>query len=397
MDAEVVIVGAGVAGCATALHLAARGREVVLLDRSGFPRDKVCGEGLMPHGVAELSQLGLLAAVEEAGVLPFFGIRYNVGDASAVGEFPGLDKGAPSGLGVRRWRLDAVMLEAAKAHPKIDVRLGSKVRALGISGSQVIAETNDGDVWGKIVVGADGLHSTVRKELGLTKALKGRKRYGVRAHFRFPTRREDRQYVDVHIAPEAEFYVTPTAPGEVNIALLLEEEAARRFNGNLDGAFYDIISNYTPVREYLYGGQPLTKPKMVGPLRQGAKRLVSRRALLVGDAGGFIDGITGEGMSIALVSARMAAISVDEALSAGRFEARDLAIYEKRQRQMSRDMVRFTETILWGIRYPRLAKRVVRTLGRHPDTFSRLLGVNTGAGLLGSLHWKDIWRLIVGS
>ncbi len=397
MDAEVVIVGAGVAGCATALHLAARGREVILLDRSGFPREKVCGEGLMPHGVAELSQLGLLAAVKEAGVLPFRGISYHVAGASALGEFPGIDEGAPTGLGVRRWRLDTVMLDAARAHDKIDVRLGSKVRAIGVSGSQVILETNDGDVWGKIVVGADGLHSTVRKELGLSRSVKGRHRYGVRAHFRFPPQREDRLYVDVHIAPSAEFYVTPTAPGEVNIALLLEEEAARRFNGNLDGAFYDLISDYTPVREFLYGGQPLTKPKLVGPLRQAAKRLVSRRGLLVGDAGGFIDGITGEGMSIALVSARMAAITVDEALTRDRFEPRDLAIYERRQRQMSRDMIRFTEAILWGIRYPKLARRVVGTLGRHPDTFSRLLGINTGKGLYGSLRWKDLWRLIAGS
>src|SRR5687767_8098600 len=86
-DAEVIVVGAGVAGCAVALHLARRGHSVILLDRSESPRDKVCGEGLMPHGVAALDRLGLLPL--PFPVLPFTGIGYHVAGVDAVGRFPG--------------------------------------------------------------------------------------------------------------------------------------------------------------------------------------------------------------------------------------------------------------------------------------------------------------------
>ncbi len=395
VDGDVVIVGAGVAGSAVALHLAGAGHSVVLVDRAAFPRKKTCGEGLMPHGVHELQQLGLLDAVREVGFLPFRGIAYHVAGQRAVGDFPQGEHGY-QGMGIRRWRLDKVLVDACEAHPNIKVHTGCKVERIGVSGSQVIVESAVGDIWARCIIGADGLHSVVRRELGLDRAPSGRKRYGVRAHFQRSTSAPDAEYVEVHIGDRAEYYVTPTAPGEFNIALLLEESVAKQFAGNLEGGFYDLVGEMAPVRELLTGAQPLTTPKLVGPLRQSASGLVSRRAMLVGDAAGFLDGITGEGMSIALSSARLAAHTLCTALDSDRLEKWNLLPYQRAQRRMARDMTRFTEAVLWGIRYPSLAGRVVRNLGRHPDTFSRLLSINTGKGFWQSIQMRDLWRLTVG-
>ena len=144
-EAEVIIAGGSVGGCATALHLARRGHEVIVLERSEFPREKICGEGLMPHGVAALRALGLFDAVEAAGARRFRGIAYYVPGASAVGPFPG----GRYGLGIRRSALDATLAEAASRHPKIDYRTGVRVRAVTGRPEAMTVETDAGPVRGR--------------------------------------------------------------------------------------------------------------------------------------------------------------------------------------------------------------------------------------------------------
>ncbi|MEZ5237394.1 MAG: FAD-dependent oxidoreductase, partial [Acidimicrobiales bacterium] len=122
-DTEVLVIGGGPGGSATALQLARSGHRVMLLDRAGFPRDKVCGEGLMPYGVGELERLGLAAP---EGSQRFVGIGYTVGGHSAVGRFPG----GRYGLGVRRSRLDAE-LAARCEEAGVERRHGVQVRGAG--------------------------------------------------------------------------------------------------------------------------------------------------------------------------------------------------------------------------------------------------------------------------
>src|SRR5579862_5294898 len=110
IETEVVVVGAGPSGATTALLLARRGHEVVLVDRARFPRDKACGEGVMPPGVAALRRMGLEQRVLATGAQPLGGVTYRHQRAGVEVRLPFPDPpdgGPPAGLGVRRTSFDA--------------------------------------------------------------------------------------------------------------------------------------------------------------------------------------------------------------------------------------------------------------------------------------------------
>jgi 2-polyprenyl-6-methoxyphenol hydroxylase-like FAD-dependent oxidoreductase len=391
-DAEIIVVGGGVAGAATALALARLGHESLVLDRARFPREKPCGEGLMPHGVAALADLGVLDRVLSSGCRPFTGIAYHVDRASAVGRFPG----GRVGYGLRRVALDAELLAACRDSGRIDVREATRVRSVGGTGGEMRVDTGDRVLRCRAVVAADGLHSPIRRQLGAQAEESGRPRYGVRGHFRLRPGWRDRDVVDVFAADAGEFYLTPTGAGEVNLALLLERGATRQLAGDLEGGFKSLCLSFPPIAQLLEGSESISEPKLVGPLRQRATRSVHDGLLLVGDSAGFVDAITGEGMSIGLLSARIAAEELSRGLRANRLAAADLAGYERRRRREARDLVALTEIILWGIRHRSLARRVVRNLGRHPDLFGRVLDVDTGARSLASIGVRGLIRLLAG-
>lgn len=378
LDAEVIVVGGGLAGCATALAFARAGHDVLVLDRVAFPRGKVCGEGLFPHGADALARLGIAPPV---GARPFRGIRFSSGEISATGRFPG----GRRGLGLRRIELDAALVDAARAEPRIRVAERTAVRGLGRDGDTFFVRTSYGALRGRLIVGADGLHSPVRGWAGLERERRGRRRYGVRAHFALPVGAPDPEWVEVHRVGGGELYVTPVARGEVNVAALCEHATIRRFKGDLAGGLRRMISACPPVDALLAGADPVDTPAACGPLRQEARTPVADGVLLVGDAAGFLDGITGEGMSIALHGAEIAGEVGAAALARGDVRADALRAYAVRRARLVREVERLGKLVLWGIRSRTLTEGVLRGLARRPDLFDHLLAVETGETTLGSI------------
>lgn len=385
LDAEVVVVGGGPGGSAVALGLARRGHHVVLLDRADFPRDKVCGEGLMPYGVAELGRLGLALDI---GARPFHGIGYHVRGASAVGRFPD----GRTGLGVRRHRLDDALARAC-ADAGVDRRHRAAVRAVGGRPGAMWVDAGT-RIHARAIVGADGMHSAVRRSLGLQRPPRGRPRYGLRGHFALRDGAPELDVVEVHAGDGLELYLTPVGPGELNVAVLLERDAARGLKGDLQAGLLRLVHAHPSVSARLSGASLLGAPALCGPLRQEATDVVGDGALLVGDAAGFLDGITGEGMSLTLLSARLAVDALHDGLTAGRVDAAALRPYAVRRARAARDLTWLTEIVLSGIRHRRLAARVVRGLARHPDVFARVLGVSAGTGTLADVGLVGLLRVL---
>jgi geranylgeranyl reductase family protein len=393
--AEVVVVGAGPAGCAAALHLANLGHEVVLVERQRFPREKVCGEGLMPHGVAELRGLGLAEAMLATGARAFHGIAYHLGEQVAVGRFPGADAGR-GGYGFRRLRFDAALLAACSRHAGVRVRVGARVVQVRTEAASVQVRCDDGTIRARAVIGADGAQSVVRRQLGLGRRANRPPRYGARGHFRLAEGRSERDVVDVVLLQGREFYLTSVGAGEVNVTLLCGKATTVGFGGDLPGGFAREIAQCPEVADYLDGAEPISDVRLCGPLRQRVTGLVADRALLVGDAAGFVDAITGEGMSLAMASARLAAGVLSRALRIDRLDRASLRPYEVARRRFARDLIWLTEIMLWWVRHPRLARRVLGQLARHPDTFGRLLAVNVGESRLSGVRPGDVRRLLFG-
>jgi flavin-dependent dehydrogenase len=273
-DADLLIVGGGPGGLATALHARRLGLSVIVAEPREGPIDKACGEGLMPAGLAELTSLG----VDPAG-MPFRGIAYLSEQRHAQARF----RSGP-GRGVRRTTLHAAL--AARAKEQDTEWLQARVTSVRQDAHGVMAA----GVRAKWLVAADGLHSQVRRAVGITTTPGKPRRYGVRWHYRVPAWSE---FVEVHWSRWGEAYVTPVEPDLVGVAILSR--------GQPDLAWFPRLANQ------LKGASP-GQPRGCGPLRQVVSRRVAGRVLLVGDAAGYEDALTGEGISLAV---KQAAAAVD--------------------------------------------------------------------------------------
>ncbi len=343
------MVGAGPAGLAAALACRRQGLSVACFEARRPPLDKACGEGVMPAGLAALERLGVEPPERAA---PIRGIRYRLGGLVADGDFPA----GARGLGVRRTLLCAALVEAAE---RVGVELvwGARVEGLTAGGLATAA----GEVSARFLVGADGLRSRVRRWAGLERPTRAPRRFGVVRHFR---RAPPGERVEVWFGARAEAYVTPLAADETGVALLWAGEG---------GGFDALLASRLPpeLGSWLAGGERLGPDRGAGPFRQATRGVIAGgRVALVGDAAGYVDALTGEGLALALESAEPLAA----ALAAG-----DLAAYARAHRRLARWPQALTRLALAAARRPPLARRGVAALARDPELFSRLLGA-VGAG-----------------
>ena len=366
-EPDLLVVGGGPSGLVTALDAARRGLQVVLIERQRPPVDKACGEGLMPDGVRRLRQLGAPLGEHQA----LRGIRYVDGDVEIDGRFP-----AEPGVGIRRTRLHDALTEAAAA-AGVDLRFG--VRAEGLldpDGPCPGVATDHGVVRSHLVVGADGLRSEVRGWAGLDGGPAERRRFGVRRHYALEPW-SDR--VEVHWGEGAEAYVTPVTENELGVAIL--------WSGRKAG-FDELLSSFPRLAERLRSAETLSRDRGAGPLHQRAYDLLRGRVALVGDAAGYVDAITGEGLSI---SFHQSAALLD-ALERGQLDS-----YPRRARAAARVPDTLTRLLLAIEARPRLRRRVLRALARDPALFERLLAVHVRhrpAWSLAPQAPRMFWRLV---
>jgi flavin-dependent dehydrogenase len=340
--ADVVVAGGGPAGLATAIAARLEGFDVTVLDGARPPLDRACGEGLMPDGVAVLETLGVdLQGVESR---PFSGIRYLDDEVVGEGVFPGVP-----GLGIRRTELHRALRRRAEALG-VNLRWGVRVRGVVADGF----ETDDGLVRGRWLVGADGRASRVRRWSGLDGWPARRRRFGVRRHFEIEPWSD---LVEVYWADCREAYVTPVGEGLVGVALLWSGAAT---------TFDDLLESFPRLRRRLEGAAAASKDRGAGPLQQRCRHVIRGNLALVGDASGYLDAITGEGLAL---SFRQAAALV-EAMAAA-----DLRRYADAHRRIVRYPNAVTRLLLLVERYPGLRRRVMRSLAADLSLMSRFLAL----------------------
>ncbi|MBL0747594.1 NAD(P)/FAD-dependent oxidoreductase [Nocardioides baculatus] len=331
---DVVVAGGGPVGLAAALHAHRAGLSVVVREPRTGPIDKACGEGLMPGAVAELAGLG----VHPHG-RPLSGIHYLAADAPGAGATARFAAGP--GRGVRRTVLhDALAAAVAEAGIPVERRAVDDVRD---AGDHVLV---DGEP-ARHLLAADGLHSPVRRLLGLdVPAAKGaRRRFGQRCHVE---QAPWTSYVEVHWSPRAEAYVTPVDDDLVGIAVL----------GDAGARFDDLLDDFPALADRLTG--PRSRVMGAGPLRQRARSRSAGRVLLVGDAGGYVDALTGEGIALGLAQARAAVAC----LASDRPD-----LYERRARRLAMRHELLTRALVRTTAHPAVRRRLVPAATRFPGLF----------------------------
>ena len=280
---DLAIAGGGPAGLAAAIRAAQRGFRTVLFERSGDVPDKACGEGLMPSGARELSRLGV--AIGEGERAAFRGIRYLQEDGTVLeAPFEG-----ETGIGIRRTVLARALRERALSCGA-ELRQGSVIAARSL-GDCVELRAGDETLEARLVVAADGLHSQLRRAAGLEEPAAGPTRYGIRRHFALPPWTD---FVEVYWGPGAEAYVTPVGPRSVNVAFLRRRETADGFDA--------LLEQFPALRRRLSDAPFASEARGAGPLLQRARARSGPRLVLIGDAAGYVDAITGQGLSLAFAA-----------------------------------------------------------------------------------------------
>jgi flavin-dependent dehydrogenase len=361
---DVAIVGGGPAGLACAIEAARRGLSTVLFERRAIPCDKACGEGLMPEGLRALEALGVRSLLSPRDASPFLGVRYVQEDgSSAQGLLP-----EGGGLGVRRTALSEAMARRAREEGAI---LRERVEVFGHTRSarSVILETSEGTLEARLLIAADGLASPLRRAAGLEIKARGTRRFGVRRHYSI---RPWTPFVEVYFSDIAEAYVTPAGDRRVGVAFLWDVDRAKAH------ASYDtLLAGFPRLAERLSGAPADSVIRGAGPMERAASGPVADRLALVGDAAGYVDAITGEGVSLALVGARALGELLPGAIARGATKSSLQPYHRAIQRAFFR-YAALTRAVLALARRPALRRRVIRLLGAHPPLFDQILKTAVG-------------------
>lgn len=329
-DTEVVVVGGGPAGAIAATLLARRGHEVVLLERTTRWRWRACGVFASPAALAHLARLGLDTPAVTAAARPIPAMRVeSPGGASFRLTYGDDDRLAAPAVGIDRGTLDdALLAEAAAAGT--DVRRGTNVVAVEPALRPRLRLRHDAEegtrtLTARVVVGTDGLRSTVARSFGVVGRVRLAPRIGLTYHVADP-RPADPHDARMIVLPDGAYCgLAPVPGGRVNVGIVLSGPSWRgRLAANGAAGVCDAILRAVPERDGEPGGwgdrQLCDRVAGAFPIGHRVRRRAGPGWILAGDAAGFLDPFTGEGLHRAFVSAELAARAVDASL-AGRADA----------------------------------------------------------------------------
>jgi menaquinone-9 beta-reductase len=360
-DTDVFIVGGGPAGLAAAIAARQRGFEVVVADSAIPPIDKPCGEGLMPDGIWALADLGIEIPREYS--YPFRGIRFISSGVKVDASFP-----TGQGLGIRRTKLHSLMIDRAVA---AGVNLLWQTVVTGLHPDGVWLGSNL--VRSRWIVGADGAHSRVRKWAGLDETTGHQQRFAFRRHYRVTPWTS---CMELYWGNNCQLYVTPVAANEICVAAISRDPGLR-----LDGA----LARFPVVARRLEGLERTSAERGAVSATRRLRQVYRERTVLIGDASGSVDAITGEGLCLAFRQAILLSES---------FAAASLKLYQAKHRKLARRPAAMSCLMLTLDGRDLFRQRVMQALANQPRTFARMLALHVGdapplalAGIGLSLGW----------
>ena len=332
LQTDVLVIGGGPAGLAAAIAARSKGFDVTVADAARPPIDKACGEGVLPAGVEVLRRLGVRLSDDDA--IPFRGIRFLDAGTCVEARF----RFGP-GLAVRRTRLHQILASRAS---DLGVRLLWDTR---VSDASKLPSCR----W---IVGADGQNSSVRHAAGLDAASRESSRFGFRRHYRVSPWTD---FVEVHWGSRCQIYVTPVSQDEIGIAVLSRDSHLR-----LDRA----LREFPELRRRLQGAEPSGAERGAVTVSRRLRHVFRGHTVLVGDASGSVDAITGEGLSLSFHQA----VALAEALCSG-----ELASYQAEHSRLARRPAFVAGMLLSLDRFSWLRRGALRLLAHEPPIFAKLL------------------------
>jgi flavin-dependent dehydrogenase len=333
----------------------------MVADGAQPPIDKACGEGLLPDGHAALEQLGIHVPLADGH--PFRGIRFVTAALSAEARFPrdGI------GLAVRRTSLHRLMVERAT---QLGASLLWRTVVTGISSQGV--HLSDRVVRARWIVGADGSSSRVRRWAGLDHGFQDHgfqdhdwQGYGFRPRLRYAFRRHYRvtpwsDHMEVYWGERCQGYATAVSGEEVCVALASHDSGLRLEEG---------LRALPGLRTRLAGAEAVSVERGALTGNRTLSRVWRGNVVLIGDASGTVDAITGEGLGLAFSQAVVLARC---------FENGDLRRYQTEHRKLARRPLWMARLMLTLDQRPWLQHRTLQVFQRRPEVFRRFLEMHVG-------------------
>ena len=361
---DVLIAGAGPAGSALAATLARDGASVLLVEAAAHPRPKACAEYASPRIAEELARLGVAAGWTDAAVR-LRGMDLHAGGRTMPIRYADA-RGPRDAWGLDRRSFDAMLADHA-AGAGAELRQRTRLVGLVTDGGRVrganLRDTvtrRDEVVTAGWTIGADGTRSSVSRLVGADRGVRFPRRIGLVAHFSGIG--DLTEHGEMHVGPGYYVGLAPTPGGELNVGMALPMDGRR---GSARGRFEAAIAGMPSVARRLAGSTRLTPIRGAAPIGHRVSAPAGPGWLLVGDAAGFVDPFTGEGIHRALRSARAAA---DAILAGG-----DVATaYRAERRRAFAAKVALSWLVQGFLAAPPLLEYVVRRLESRPDAALRL-------------------------
>jgi flavin-dependent dehydrogenase len=370
---DVAIAGAGPAGSTLALRLARAGFHVALVEAQPFPRSKPCGEFMSPEALPILRELGVLAEVRALGARELRGLTIQRAERRARGRYRDVGRArAPfdHGFGVRREVFDHVLLRAALAVGSVDLLEGWRAERLMRAGDGAVRGLElrkrgaaAREVRAAFTVGADGLRSRVAGELGVRRPRAWLDRIALATRYRAAGLRDE---AEAYLLDDGFFAAAPVDGGLLSLNLVVDRSAYRAAGLRPAAFLQRRLAQVPALRERLAGAERVEDVRGIGPLSQRTTRQVFDGAALVGDACGYVDPITGEGIFLALRGSELLAESLVSALHAGRSDAAALAAYARARRRVLEPRELLGLALQRGLRHPRWVDLALALLAARP-------------------------------
>lgn len=371
---DVVIVGAGPAGSATALSLGKSGLSVALLDKAIFPRDKICGDALSVDVVNQLKLLdpALSAEFDQLGAkIPSYGIQIFSPDGNHI-NIPFVYKEQKRcGYICQRQDFDNFLVKHLSAFPNVQVFEDCEVKGIGNKDDKIHVDTTRGYFDGSLVVGADGAHSIVAKKLNNIRLDKEHYSAGLRIYYEGITSVRPDNFIELYFFRDilpGYLWIFPLPDNKANVGIGMLSAVISKKNINLKEMLKTLVSTNPLLKERFRHATPLETVKGYGlPLGSKQRSLSGDRFLLTGDAASLIDPFSGEGIANAIRSGRIAASHIIKSFEHHDFSKSfntqyDKEIYRRmwKELKLSRGLQRLCQ-------YPFIFNFIVRKANRNPE------------------------------
>ena len=385
---DVAIAGAGPAGSACALRLARAGLQVCILERSAFPRTKVCGEYLNLGAVAQLRELGLEAGLR-AKARSVDGIRLFGSGAAVELPFPSPAWSLPRSV-LDKHVLDAAVCAGAKL---LTARVENVRNGRSMTVDFRTAAGEPGRISARVVVGADGADSVVARKCGLTAAGRKRARFALGGHYGGFSGLD--HWIEMYVENRRYFALNPLHDSTANVMVIVDAAQLHAWRDEIDAKLGETARRLSGGRRTFEGAHVEGKRVAIGPLVPAVHAVSAPNVLLAGDAAAFVDPFTGQGVFLALSSAERAARAIISHLCDGKPQREAWRCYGVEQARAVADRVWLATAIAFLLRTPLLARRAAGRLADHPERARAMIDAVCGLSPASkALHPLRLLRLI---